>query len=215
MSNATKVSEREPRQLGSTGASKRPGGPIGHVGTDTSNTPPGPADEAADDAAYQLYGPVARALRFGSSPLSWWKTLPADGFHAGEQLVVSSALDEIAMVLCGSDIEPALLGDPDSAIALTFSLMPVKRVTLKVDIAMTAVLRCALDGDLKAALVLAHVVDRAELDLALARELCASWFERYLRFSPSRGGFTAGETSLMKALHKLDRARSHGEEARA
>jgi hypothetical protein len=179
------------------------------AGADASTTPVRPSATSAEDGAYRLFGPVARALRLGSSPLSWWRMLPADAFRAADHLHVGSACDELATVLEGAEVEAALLGDPDLAIEFVLLLMPIQQLTLKVDIAMTSTLRCALDGDLRAALVLAHVVDRIDLDLPRAAELCASWFEYYLRFSPARGGgFTPAEKAVMKALRKLDSARS-------
>lgn len=169
----------------------------------TKCTPLEPA--GADDTVLDLAAsPVLRALRIGSSPLSWWRMLPADAFRAADQFRIGAALDEVAIVLANSRIAPALGGDPDAAIALVLSLMPIKERSLEVDIAMTAVLRAVLDGDLRCALVLGHIIDRADLDPVHAANLCASWFEFHLHHSPSRVGFTAAEQAVMKALHAFD-----------
>jgi hypothetical protein len=69
---------------------------------------------------------------------------------------------------------------------------------------MTAVLRCLLDGDRRAALVLGHVIDRAELDPAHAASLYTSWLEFLLQHSASRTAFTAAEKAVVKALHAFD-----------
>ena len=148
--------------------------------------------------------PVLRALRVGSSPLGWWRLLPADAYRAADHLRIGAALDEVAIALASSRIAPALGGDPDAAIALVLALMPIKTRSLEVDIAMTAVLRCVLDGDLRCALVLGHVIDRADLDPVHAANLCASWFEFHLHHSPSRVGFTAADKAVLKALHGFD-----------
>ncbi|WP_407117268.1 hypothetical protein [Bradyrhizobium sp. LMG 9283] len=76
-----------------------------------------------------------------------------------------------------------------AAIALVLSLMPIPQLgDDKTDIAMSAVLSIALDADPRCALVLAHVIDRAEHDPHRADQLCRSWSEFYLSHSASRGG---------------------------
>lgn len=157
-------------------------------------------DAVLDPAA----SPVMRALRIGSSPLGWWRMLPADAFRAADRLRIGTALDEVAIGLANSRIAPALNGEPDAAIALVLSLMPIRTRSPAVDVAMAAVLRCALDGDLRCALVLGHIIDRADLDPVHAANLCASWFEFHLHHSPSRIGFTAADKAVLKALHAFD-----------
>jgi hypothetical protein len=152
---------------------------------------------------------VLRENQIGTSLLSLWRTVPADRFCAGDMVEISSVLDEIATVLEGSGYEPALYGDPDATIGLVLALMPIRTVGLRIDIAMTAVLRCALEGDLRAALVLVHIVDRADLHLSQAAELCTSWFEYYLRRSPSKGGLTRAEKAVVKALQERKWLHSH------
>ena len=67
---------------------------------------------------------------------------------------------------------------------MAYSLMPIGEATLEADLAMTAVLRGALDGDAAAALVLSHVIGSAELHYPFAMELSASWLAHRLRHSP-------------------------------
>ena len=157
------------------------------------------ADDAVLDPAAS---PVLCALRIGTSPLSWWRMLPADAFRAADHLRIGAALDELAIALANSRIAPALKGDPDAAIALVLSLMPIRTRSAPVDIAMTAVLRCVLNGDLRCALVLGHVIDRADLDPVHAANLCASWFEFHL--DHARAGFTPAEEAGLKALQAFD-----------
>jgi hypothetical protein len=163
---------------------------------------PRPQDHAAR-AAIDPASPELHDLRAGSSPLSWWRMLPAGSYRAVDYLDVRSALDEIALLVEGTEVEPAILGDAEAAIALTISLMPIEAVGLKTDIVLTCVLVRALEGDLKAALVLAHLVDRASPTPPLAADLCASWFIHYLRHSPS-GRSSAEERAIMKAIRAFD-----------
>jgi hypothetical protein len=142
------------------------------------------------------------------SPLAWWWTLPSDLIRDAEHLLVRATLDRITMMCGGNDLPAALRGDPAAAIAAAFSLMPIDDVTLEVDITMTAVLRCALDGNAAAALVLAHVVGRAELDHPFATELSGSWYTLHLRHTPDRRRFTPDEKAVWSALRKYDETRA-------
>lgn len=155
--------------------------------------------------------PVVRALR-KISPLRWWRSVPADAFQATEYLAVRSALAEVATLIEGAEVEPALQGDANAAIALVLSLMPITRLGgIKTDIAMTAVLALALEGEPRCALVLAHVLDRAEPDPRRADQLCGSWFEFHLSHSASRGGFAPPGTAVLEALSTFDPPRGFKE----
>jgi hypothetical protein len=70
-------------------------------------------------------------------------------------------INKIDVLRGGDDFAAALKGDPAAAIAATFSMMPIEEMTLKADVAMTALLRCALEGNAAAALVLAQVRTRS------------------------------------------------------
>ncbi|WMT73345.1 hypothetical protein [Bradyrhizobium sp. Ash2021] len=142
------------------------------------------------------------------SPLVWWRMLPSDLMRDAEHLLVCATLDGITVMRGGHDITAALQGDPAAAIAVALSLMPVDEVTLEVDIAMTAVLRCTLAGNAAAALVLAKVVGRAELDHPFATELSGSWYTHHLRHSPDRRKFTPDEKAVWSALRKCDERRA-------
>ena len=178
--------------------------PIEH--TDASVKQTAPAGDRNKDAVLDPESPVLRALHIGISPLHLWRTLPADAFRAGDYLQICSALDEIATVLEGSDAVPALYGDGDTAIGIVLGGMPIRSVGLRADIAMTAVARCALEGDLRAALVLYHILKHAELDRRRASALSASWFAFYLRHSPGKRGFTPDEKIVLRELHACQTA---------
>jgi hypothetical protein len=142
------------------------------------------------------------------SPLAWWRTLPSDFIRDAEHLLVRFTLDRITMMRGDNDLTAALRGDPAAAIAAAFSLMPIDGMTLEVDITMTAVLRSALDGNAASALVLAHVVGRAELDHPFATELSGSWYTLHLRHTPDRRRFTPDERVVWSALRKHDGMRA-------
>ena len=94
----------------------------------------------------------------------------------------------------------ALTGDAAAAIGVAFSLMPIEENNLTIDIAMTALCRCALAPNAAAALVLAQVIGLTDLDHGLATELAASWCTHGRRHSSNPGKFSQAETVLLAAF---------------
>jgi hypothetical protein len=116
------------------------------------------------------------------SPLAWWRSLPSDAFSDAEYLLLVASLAQTAVLRGGDDLAAALAGNPAAAIDTAFSMMPIEAITLTADIAMTALLRCALDRHAAAALVLAQIIGLTNLDY-FATELAASWCAFGLRHS--------------------------------
>ena len=168
---------------------------------------------AARAADLARSGTAPRAWPFNpedTSPLAWWRTLPANLFRDAEALLVSATLDKIDVLSGSHTFAAALRGDTAAAIAVALSLMPIEDTTLEVDLAMTAVLRGALDGDAPAALVLSHVIGHAALDHPFATELSPSWLAHHLRPSPHRRRFTGKKAGLWSALRAQDEATAAG-----
>jgi hypothetical protein len=139
-----------------------------------------------------------------TTPLAWWRTLPSGLLRDAEVLLVRATLDKIDVVNGSQAFTTALRGDASAAIAVALSRLPIEETTLEVDLAMTAVLRGALDGDPAAALVLSHVIGRAELHRPFATELSASWLTHHLRHSPNPRRFTEEEARLWSVLRAQD-----------
>lgn len=98
-----------------------------------------------------------------------------------------------------------------AAITTALALMPIEETTLEVDLAMTTVVRGALDGDAVAALVLSHVMGHAALDHPFATELSPSWLAHHLRPSRHRRRrLTEEEAGLWSALRAQDEATAAG-----
>ncbi|SIN83791.1 hypothetical protein SAMN05443247_00096 [Bradyrhizobium erythrophlei] len=136
-----------------------------------------------------------------SSPLAWWRTLPSDTFGEAQRLILLRTL-EIDVLHGGDDFAAALEGDAAAAIGVAFSLMPIEEVTLKADIAMTALLRCALERNAAAALVLAQVLGLTDLGHSFATELAVSWLAYGRRCSDNPRKFSKAETLLMAAFRE-------------
>ena len=78
-------------------------------------------------------------------------------------------------------------------------------MTLKADIAMTALLRCVLERNAAAALVLAQVPGLTDLGHPYATELAASWLVYGRHSSDNPGKFSDAETVLLAAFRERHR----------
>jgi hypothetical protein len=129
----------------------------------------------AVDLAWNTSRPTTSAWPLATQdfpPLAWWRTLPCNLFRDAEHLLVIDTLDTICVMNRHDEFAAALRGDAAAAVGVALALLPM---TLTVDIAMTALLRCALSGDTAAIVVLANLLHRIELKRSLATELSASW----------------------------------------
>ncbi|MVT54244.1 hypothetical protein GPL17_27695 [Bradyrhizobium yuanmingense] len=134
------------------------------------------------------------------SPLAWWRTLPSDVYRDAEQLVLRTVVKHIGVLHGGGDLKAALAGDAAAAIDVAFTLMPIEKTTLAVDIAMTALCRCALAPNASAALVMAQVLGLTNLDHGFGTELAASWYCYGLRHSTDPRKFSEAEGVLLKSF---------------
>jgi hypothetical protein len=75
-------------------------------------------------------------------------------------------------------------------------------MTLTVDIAMTSLLRCALEHNASAALVLAQVLGLTELGHPFAMELAASWLAYGRHCSDDPLKFSEAATVLLTAFRE-------------
>lgn len=108
------------------------------------------------------------------TPLEWWRTIPADQLGDAQVLHLRFTMAKIG-VMKDRQWLLALRGDAAASIAIAIETIPIDRVTLEVDLAMSALALCALDGSAGAALVLAHILGRTTIDHPFGKELSASW----------------------------------------
>ena len=166
----------------------------------------GTAQAAATAArARRRRRPIDRAWPFNAedtSPLAWWRTLPSDRLRDAQARLLNTTLARIDVMGGGDALAAALRGEVGAGVAVALSLMPIGEVTLEVDLAMTAVLRGALEGDGPAALVLALVLGGADVGHPFATELSASWLTCPQRNSRRR--FAKQEARLLAAMRERD-----------
>lgn len=166
------------------------------------------ANASIDNPAWQIKRPRDCPWPFKAadvSPLHWWRTLPSDAFRDAEQTVLLTTVMRIGVLHGGDDLTGALAGDAAAAIGVAFSLMPIEETTLTIDVAMTALCRCALAPNAAAALVMAQVIGLTDLDHGLAPELAASWYTHGLCHSSDPRKFSQAETVLLTAFRERHR----------
>ena len=147
--------------------------------------------------------PVPRRLDDGH-PLGWWRTMRPNLFSEVECRLVGSALDGLAVLGAGKDFGAALKGDAAAAISAALSLVPVREVTLKVDITMTALLSCALKNDPAAVLVLSHILGVAQWGDKDAEDLGLAWLDRHMAHPMDAKRFALSEAALAAAFGRQE-----------
>ena len=163
------------------------------------------ADESAIDKPVL---PVARPVTSwpfkarDTAPLAWWRTLPPDVFRDAERLLLLATLDGICVLNGGAGFAAAISGDATAAIGVAFSKMPITEITLTADIAMTALLRCALEHNAAAALVLAQIIGLTELEHAFSIALAESWYTHALHHSADPRKLGQAEAVLLAAFRE-------------
>lgn len=158
------------------------------------------ANASIGNPAWQIKRPPDRPWPFKAadvSPLHWWRTLPSDAFRDAEQILLFATVERISVLHGSESLAAALAGDVAAAISVAFSLMPIEETTLTVDIAMTALCRCALARNAAASLVMAQVIGLTDLDHGLATELAASWYPHGLHHSSNPRKLRKAETVLL------------------
>ncbi|MET4116418.1 hypothetical protein ABIB85_002862 [Bradyrhizobium sp. JR1.5] len=155
------------------------------------------------------YGPAsARSWPFkaeDSSPLAWWRRLPSQAFGEPERLHMGATLEQINVLHAELDLLAALKGDAAAAIEVTFTLMPMSEISLRTDIAMTALLRCALERNAAASLVLAQVLGLTDLGHPYAGELATAWLAYGWLCSENPREFSNAAAVLLTAFQDRER----------
>lgn len=140
-----------------------------------------------------------------TTPLAWWRKLPSQAFGEPERLHLRATLEQINVLHAGYDLAAALKGDVGAAIDVTFTLMPMNELSLRTDIAMTALLRCARERNASASLVLAQVLGLTDLGHPYARELATSWLAYGGLYSESPREFSNAAAVLLTAFQERQR----------
>jgi len=144
-------------------------------------------------------------------PLSLWRTLRANEFEASDLAAIEGLLAN-TVLLGQPKWRGAAAGDVPSAVAVAVSFMPVDNITVQVDIAMTALIRCAAEGDFAAAIVAANILRNLPGAMRPHRRIATSWFVSNLmtlREMTGKGGSAAKRVSppalVTKRVNRVSR----------
>jgi hypothetical protein len=157
-------------------------------------------------AAYDLAS--ARPWPFKAedgSPLAWWRRLPSQAFGEPERFHLRATLEQINVLHAEHDLAAAIKGDAAAAIDVAFTLMPMTEFSLRTDIAMTALLRCARESNASASLVLAQVLGLTDVGHPYATELATSWLSYGWLCSENPGEFSNAGAVLLTAFQERQR----------
>lgn len=114
------------------------------------------------------------------SSLLWWRCVRAENFH---EMALRDMRLSIAKVELFSEPrwQKAVTGDAAAAIGIALSMRPEDSFHQKFDVAMTALVVCAAEGNAAACIVLSNIIRR--LPGAGRREVCIaiSWLVRAFR----------------------------------
>jgi hypothetical protein len=155
-------------------AAKPPGRPSSKrkaTGHSMAESPPRPRDWQPSSWPFRT---------MDTSPLAWWRTMPADLLGDAENLLLRETIGKVG-VLKGREWVSAMRGDAPASIAIALGALPISTITLEVDLAMTLLMSSALGGSAAAALVLSQVLQRCSLEHPFGKELAVSWLVFNLR----------------------------------
>ena len=130
--------------------------------------------------------------------------MPADSLHGADQEHLVKALRQISVLRNDEEPAAAMRGDADAAIGAALTAMPVDKITLPVDVAMTALLGAALNRSSSASLVMAQVIGLTDLPHTFAITLARSWLSYGMRHSPAPDKFAEAAAVLWEAFQRRD-----------
>jgi hypothetical protein len=104
--------------------------------------------------------------------LSYWRRFAAETFDDALKSDVHDCVGRISSTI--PEWRNAIRGDACAAVALALRIKAPAIIGMKLDLAMTVLLRCAFD-DAAAALVLSHTLRRMPLDPRDRARLATSW----------------------------------------
>jgi hypothetical protein len=131
-----------------------------------------PEQELPADAVISL---PRRIDAGGENRLRWWRTMPPGMFTSDDRQALQDILSATA-IIGEREWKYARRGCAASAFGIALPMIPIVRSGPIVDLAMSAVLLCALNGNGAAAGVMVHALR----SLAGGRELAAEWREAEL-----------------------------------
>lgn len=130
---------------------------------------------------------LAAQLRSPNSTcaLSLWRTMRAEQFGAQELDIIRRLLARIEL-FGHQNWRDAVDGDVPAAVAVALSFLPIAQVTPQFDIAMTALIKSAIEGDAAAAIMASNILRNLPGSDPRHRQIATSWFVSNLAAASER-----------------------------
>jgi hypothetical protein len=119
------------------------------------------------------------------NPLASWRTLRALDFSFHD-LTSMRALLAKTTLLGQPKWAAAVAGDGPAAVAVAISFIPAQKITQSLDLAMTALIACAIEGDPGAAIVASNILRHLPGATPHHHQIATSWFVSNLATCASR-----------------------------
>jgi hypothetical protein len=135
------------------------------------------------------------------NPLASWRTLRALDFSFHDVTSLRTVLAKTTL-LGQPKWAAAVAGDGAAAVAVAISFIPAEKITQSLDLAMTALIACAIEGDPGAAIVASNILRHLPGATPRHHQIATSWFVSNLATCASRkaGGAATEAAPLANAV---------------
>jgi hypothetical protein len=116
----------------------------------------------------------------GCSPTRWWRSIAAPNFHSMALGAMKAAVEKVEM-LGEPSWRDAVAGDAAAAVGTAILFDRQKAAPGKLDLAMTALVVCACEGDAASCLMIAYMLKRLPKAGRREKRLSTSWTVRAMR----------------------------------
>jgi hypothetical protein len=124
--------------------------------------------------------------------------MPADHLGDAQHLLLRATLED-ASAIKGHEWLAGLRDNAALCVAAALGALPITEISLKIDLAMSALTVSALSGNAGSVLVLSHILRLVPLDHPFAKELSVSWLALNLRRALEAKG--VGKACASEARH--------------
>jgi hypothetical protein len=116
----------------------------------------------------------------GCSPTRWWRGIAAPNFHVMALGAMQAAIEKVEM-LGEPRWRDAVTGDAAAAVGMAILFDRQKATPGKLDLAMTALVICACEGNATACVVLSNIIRRLPNSGGREARVATSWLIRAFR----------------------------------
>jgi hypothetical protein len=164
---------------------------------------------STNEGMAKAHGDRSQQADHQDNPLSSWRTLRALDFSFHD-LTSMRALLAKTTLLGQPKWAAAVAGDGPAAVAVAISFIPAGQITPSLDLAMTALIACAIEGDPGAAIVASNILRHLPGATPSHHQIATSWFVSNLATCAFRkaGGAVTKAAPLTNAIEGIEPSES-------